>query len=61
MLTVPRDVPDSRGNSDRDYFQIAPEKISEGLQSKIVLGEHAPDPPSWHTSLGAASFLHPCS
>ena len=26
------------GNSDRDYFQIAPETFSEGLKSKIFLG-----------------------
>ena len=39
-LTAPQDIPNSRGNSDRGYFQTAPEMISEGLKSKILLGEH---------------------
>ena len=35
----------SQGKSDRDYFQIAPETISERLKSKIFLGGNAPTPP----------------
>ena len=43
----------SRGNSDRDYFQIAPGTISEGQNFP---GGHTPRPPRWRASRETAPF-----
>ena len=46
----------TQGNSDCDYFYIAPETTSEGMKSKIYLGEHICRLPIWRASRSTPPF-----
>ena len=68
LTTLPFQLSVLRWIPREDYFQIAPETISERMKSKIFLGEYAPRPPYMagvscvshiYTSLSLVRFAQP--